>query len=325
MKKNSSLVSALALALALTVCGSAFAQSYPSRSTRLIVSFPPGGPADLLGRFIAQKLTESFGQQVVVDNRPGANSIIAAELTAKAAPDGYTLLMAIDGAMVMNPALYTKLPYDPQKDFTPISLLSRSPNIFVVQPSLPVQSVQQFIAYAKATPGTLNFGSGGRGTSSHLSGELLKSMAGLQLVHVPYKGATPAITDLIAGHIQLFIGNLPPILPQVQAGKLKALAVTSSKRWPELPNLPTMAESGLPGYETVAWFALLGPANLPPAIAQRLSTEAAAVMKTVDVRAALLKQGMEAIGSSAEELTAFIATDIARWKKVAADSSTKLD
>ncbi|MEO8135903.1 MAG: tripartite tricarboxylate transporter substrate-binding protein [Betaproteobacteria bacterium] len=221
--------------------------------------------------------------------------------------------------------MYSNLPYDPQKDFTPISLLSRSPNIFVVQPPLPVQTVQQFIAYAKATPGTMNFGSGGRGTSSHLSGELLKSMSGLQLVHVPYKGATPAITDLIAGHIQLFIGNLPPILPQVQAGKLRALAVTSSKRWPELPDLPTMAESGLPGYETVAWFALLGPANLPPAIAQRLSIEAAAVMRMADVKATLLKQGMEAIGTSAEELTSFIATDIARWKKVAADSGTRLD
>ena len=324
-RKQVGLVQVIGIMLGALLACVAQALDYPNRAVKIVGPGAPGDASDIVARLLAQKLSEKMGQQFVVEDKAGAGGILGSEFVAKSAADGYTLILAHTASHGINAAVYSNLPYDPQKDFTPISLLSRSPNIFVVQPSLPVQSVQQFIAYAKATPGTLNFGSGGRGTSSHLSGELLKSMAGLQLVHVPYKGATPAITDLIAGHIQLFIGNLPPILPQVQAGKLKALAVTSSKRWPELPNLPTMAESGLPGYETVAWFALLGPANLPPAIAQRLSTEAAAVMKTVDVRAALLKQGMEAIGSSAEELTAFIATDIARWKKVAADSSTKLD
>ena len=323
--KPAGLIRVIGILLLGLFAGLVQAQDYPNRAVRIVVPGAPGDASDIVARLLAQKLSEKMGQQFVVENKAGAGGVLGSEFVAKSATDGHTLIVAHTASHGINAAVYSNLPYDPQKDFTPLSLLSRSPNIFVVQPSLPVQTVQQFIAHAKATPGMLNFGSGGRGTSSHLSGELLKSMTGLQLVHVPYKGATPAITDLIAGHVQLFIGNLPPILPQVQAGKLKALAVTSSRRWPELPDLPTMAESGLPGCETVAWFALLAPANLPSAIAQRLSIEAAAVMKTADIRAALLKQGMEAIGSSADELRTFIATDIARWKKVAADSGTKLD
>jgi tripartite-type tricarboxylate transporter receptor subunit TctC len=301
------------------------AQDYPSHPVKIIVPGAAGDASDIVARLVAQKLSERMGQQFVVENRAGAGGIVGSEVVAKSPPDGYTLILAHTASHGINAAVYSNLPYDPQKDFTPLSLVARAPNLFVVSPEVPARTVQEFIAYAKTVPGKLNFASGGRGTSAHLSAELLSTMAGLNLVHVPYKGATPALTDVIAGHAQLFIGNMPPALPHVQAGKLRALAVTSANRWPDLPDVPTMAESGLPGYETVAWFALLGPAGLPASIAQRLSTETAAAMKGADVRAMLRKQGMEAIGSSAPELAAFMATDIARWKKVAAESGTKLD
>lgn len=301
------------------------AQDYPSRPVKIVVPGAAGDASDIIARLVAQKLTERIGQQFVVENRAGAGGIVGSEAVAKSPADGYTLILAHAGSHGINAAVYSNLPYDPQRDFTPISLVAKAPNIFVVNPDVPARNVQEFIAYAKTVPGKLNFASGGRGTSAHLSAELLNSMAGLKLVHVPYKGATPAITDVIAGHAQLFIGNMPPTLPHIQSGKLRALAVTSTNRWPDLPDVPTMAESGLPGYETVAWFALLAPAGLPAPIAQRLSSETAAAMKTPEVRAQLRKQGMEAIGSTGPELASFIATDIARWKKVAAESGTKLD
>jgi tripartite-type tricarboxylate transporter receptor subunit TctC len=227
----------------------ASAQTYPTKPIRLVVPFPPGGATDILARDVAQKLTEAWGQQVIVDNRPGAGGNIGSELVAKAAPDGYTLEMGTVGTHAINASLYAKMPYDHVKDFAPVILVAGVPNVLVVNPEVPANSVTELIAYAKANPGKLNFASSGNGTSIHLSGELFKVMAGVQMTHVPYKGSSPALQDLLGGQVQLMFDNLPPSLPQIKAGKLRALAVTSLARAPALPDVPTMAEAGLPGYE----------------------------------------------------------------------------
>jgi tripartite-type tricarboxylate transporter receptor subunit TctC len=265
---------------------------------RIIV---PSSRRTTSARDVAQKLTEAWGQQVIVDNRPGAGGNIGSELVAKSAPDGYTLEMGTVGTHAINASLYAKMPYDHVKDFVPIILVAAVPNVLEVNPSLPVNSVAELIAYAKANPGKLNFASSGSGTSIHLSGELFKVMAGVDMVHVPYKGSAPALQDLIAGQVQLMFDNLPPSLPQIKAGKLRALAVTSVARAPALPDVPTVAEAGLPGFEASSWFGLVAPAGTPPAIVAKINSEVAAWLATPEAKDKLSRQGAAAAGGTPDD------------------------
>jgi tripartite-type tricarboxylate transporter receptor subunit TctC len=316
--------SVLAVVLMLVAAVSS-AQTYPTKPIRLVVPFPPGGATDILARDVAQKLTEAWGQSVIVDNRPGAGGNIGSELVAKSAPDGYTLEMGTVGTHAINASLYAKMPYDHVKDFTPVILVAGVPNVLVVTPSLPVNSVAELIAYAKANPGKLNFASSGNGTSIHLSGELFKVMAGVQMTHIPYKGSAPALQDLIAGQVQLMFDNLPPSLPQIKAGKLRALAVTSLARAPALPDVPTLAESGLPGFEASSWFGILAPAGTPAPIVAKLNAEVAKWLATPEAKEKLLKQGANPAGGTPEDFAKHIAAETAKWAKVVKDSGAKID
>jgi tripartite-type tricarboxylate transporter receptor subunit TctC len=303
----------------------AFAQSYPSRPIRLVVPFPAGGTTDILAREAAQKLTEALGQAVVVDNRPGAAGNIGSDLVAKSAPDGYTLLMGTVGTHAINPSLYSKMPYDHVKDFAPVVLVAGVPNVLVVNPTLPVNSVADLIKLAKDKPGQINFASSGSGTSIHLSGELFKTMAGVDMTHVPYKGSSPALTDLIGGQVQIMFDNLPSALPQIKGGRLRAIAVTSLKRAPVLPDIPTINESGLPGFEASSWFGVLAPAGTPAAIVARINTEVNKWLQSADAREKLLGQGAEAAGGSPEQFANHIRAESAKWAKVVKASGAKVD
>ena len=311
--------------LLATLASGAWAQAYPTKPIRLVVPFPPGGATDILARAVAQKLTDEWGQPVVVDNRPGAGGNIGSELVAKAAPDGYTLEMGTVGTHAINASLYAKMPYDHVKDFAPVILVAGVPNVLEVNPSLPVNTVQELIAYAKANPGKLNFASSGNGTSIHLSGELFKVMTGVQMTHIPYKGSGPALQDLIGGQVQLMFDNLPPSLPQIKAGKLRALAVTSSTRSPALPDTPTIAESGLPGYEASSWFGVLAPAGTPPAIIAKLNAEIAAWLATPEAKEKMVALGANIGGGSPEDFAKHIAAETAKWQKVVKESGAKVD
>lgn len=301
------------------------AQSYPSKTMRMIVPFPPGGTTDILGRLAAQKLSEALGHQVIVDNRPGAGGNIGTELAAKSPADGYTLLAAPGSTLTIHPSLYAKLPFDPLRDFAPITMLAAVPNLLVVHPSLPVKSVKDLIALAKARPGELNYASTGAGQSTHLSMELFKNMAGVKITHVPYKGSAPAISDLMGGHVLLMFDNMPSALPQAKAGKLRGVAVSTSKRSPVMPGVPTVAESGLPGFEVSVWFSVLAPANTPREIIDRLNAVLVKALHTPDMRERLASQGAEAIGNTPEAFAAQMKADIAKWAKVVRDSNIKLD
>jgi len=314
----------------LGACFAAFAagvsaQAYPTKPIRIVVPFPAGGTTDVLARAAAQKLAETLGQPAVVDNRPGAGGNIGAELVAKSAPDGYTLLMGTVGTHAINPGLYPKLPYDHVKDFAPVILVAGVPNVLVINPALPVNSVPELIAYAKANPGKLNFASSGNGTSIHLSAELFKTMAGVQMTHVPYKGSAPALQDLVGGQVQLMFDNLPSSLALIKGGKLKALAVTSGARAAALPDVPTLAESGLPGFEASSWFGLLAPAGTPPPVIAKLNGEIAKWLATPEAKEKLLAQGANAAGGTAEEFAQFIAAETAKWQKVVKESGAKVD
>jgi tripartite-type tricarboxylate transporter receptor subunit TctC len=294
---------------------SALAQDYPSRPIRYIVPQAPGGSSDTLARMITQRAADGLGQPVVVDNRPGATGIIGAEVVARANADGYTLLQAAT-SHATNPAMQTKLPYDSLRDFAPISLLSQQPNIWIVHPSVPAKNMKELIAYVKSRPGQLNFGSSGTGGSQHLAGELLKGMAGIDMVHIPYKGSPPALVDLMAGRVPIMSSTMPPVLPHIRSGKVRALAVTSARRSPALPDLPTVAESAVPGYEAIAWQGLLAPAGTPrPAIA-RIHSEFARVLRQPEVVARLGEQGYETVASTPEWFAAYTKTEIAKWSKV---------
>jgi len=319
-------LSACVAALACVAAPLAHAQgAYPTRSVRLVVPFPPGGTTDSLARAAAQKLTEAWGQQVIVDNRPGAGGNIGAELVAHAPPDGYTLLMGTVGTHAINASLYSKMPYDHVKDFAPIILVAVVPNVLVVNPSLPVNSVQELIAYGKANPGKLNFASSGNGTSIHLSGELFKSLTGVQMTHVPYKGSALALTDLVGGQVQLMFDNLPYSLAFIKAGKLKALAVTSTTRAVALPDVPTMVEAGVPGFEASAWFGILAPAGTPRDVVMRTNTEVVKWLASPDAREKLAAQGAIAAGGSPEDFARHIAAETAKWAKVVKESGAKVD
>jgi tripartite-type tricarboxylate transporter receptor subunit TctC len=317
--------------LALAVLGAAplaHAQAvpaYPTKSIRLVVPFPAGGATDILARAVAQKLTDAWGQAVVVDNRPGAAGNIGSELVARSAPDGYTLEMGTVGTHAINPSLYAKMPYDHVKDFAPVILVAGVPNVLVVNPAVPANSVQELIAYAKANPGKLNFASSGSGTSIHLSGELFKVMAGVQMTHVPYKGSAPALQDLLGGQVQLMFDNLPPSLPQIKGGKLRALGVTSAARSPALPEVPTIAESGLPGFEASSWFGILAPAGTPPTIIAKVNGEIAKWLATPEAKEKLIGIGANAAGGSPEDFARHIQMETAKWAKVVKDSGAKVD
>jgi tripartite-type tricarboxylate transporter receptor subunit TctC len=312
-------------ALALVLAGGAWAQAYPTKPIRLVVPFPAAGTTDILAREVAQRLSVSFGQSVVVDNRPGAAGNIGSDIVAKSAPDGYTLLMGTVGTHAINPSLYAKMPYNHVKDFVPIVLVAGVPNILEVTPSLPVNSVADLIKLAKEKPGQLNFASSGSGTSIHLSGELFKTMTGVDMMHVPYKGSAPALTDLMGGQVQLMFDNLPSSLAQIKAGKLRAIAVTSAQRSPALPNIPTIAESGLPGFEASSWFGLLAPAGTPAAIVARINADVNQWLQTAEAKEKLLAQGAIPAGGTPEQFGAHIRAETEKWAKVVKVSGAKVD
>ena len=304
------------LAVLLSACAVAgAADTYPSKPIRFILPFPPGGGTDTLARIVGQKLTQDFGQTVVMDNRPGAGANIGAEIAAHSAPDGYTIVMG-NIAHAVNATLYRKLGYDLVKDFAPITLLAATPNILVVHPSVTAKSVKELIALAKARPGQFNYASSGSGSSAHLAGELFKNLAGVDLVHIPYKGGGPAVISLIAGESAVGFATMPSVLPQVKAGKLRALAVTTAKRSPAVPDLPTIAEAGVPGYEANTWYGVLAPAKTPAPIVGRLHGEFLNIMQSADIRERIAVHGYEPETNTPQEFAAYIKSEIIKWGKV---------
>jgi len=301
------------------------ADAYPAKPVRFVVAFPPGGGTDIIARSIAQKLAERIAQQVVVDNRPGAGGNIGTDIVAKSAPDGYTMLMGSAGPLAINASLFGKMPFDPIKDLAPVTLAASTPNVLVVHPSLKAATVEELIALAKARPGEINFASSGHGTPAHLAGELFDSMAGVKMVHVPYKGAAPALADLLGGQVQLMFSTMPPALPHVKDGKLRALAVTSAKRSPAAPDLPTLDEIALPGFEANTWHGVVVPAGTPRAIIARLNREIVAILHLPDVVERFSSQGAEALGSTPEEFAAYIRSETLKWAKVVRDSGAKAE
>ena len=291
------------------------ADTYPQRAVRLVIPYPPGGAGDIVGRLLAAKLTEALGQQIVSDNRPGGGQVIATQLVARAPADGYTLFLA-SATHSINPGLIGKLPYDSIRDFTPITIVAESPLIFVAHPSLNVSTIQDLVAAAKARPGRINYASSGPGTGGHLSVELLKWMTGTDMIHEPYKGAGPALIDVVGGQVQVMCTSPLAALPHVKSGRLRGLAMTSRARSRAAPDIPTVAESGLPGYESSLWYALLAPAGTPAAVVRRVHAETAAIIKSAAVTEQLLAQGAEPIGNSPQDAAKFLKDEIARWTRL---------
>ena len=316
------IVKTILAASALALAANAFA-AYPDKPIKLIVPYTPGGVTDALARVMAKSLSERVGQQVFVDNRGGGGANIGADAVAKSPADGYTLLMGSAATHAINSSLYKSLPYDHIKDFAPITLIAQVPNILVVNPSVPVKSVKELIAYAKARPGELNFGSSGAGGTIHLSGELFKSMAGVNMVHVPYKGSAPAVTDLLGGQVQVMFDS--SVVPHIKSGKLRPLAVTSGKRSSALPDVPTMAEAGLPGYEATAWFGILAPAGTPQPIIDKLNVELVAILREPATQAWMSQQGFEAVGGTPKQFVTYIKEETAKWAKVVKESGATAD
>jgi tripartite-type tricarboxylate transporter receptor subunit TctC len=309
------------LATAMVLCGTlasfnaAAAESYPSRPIRFIVPFPPGGGNDIVGRIVALKLAEGLGQQVVVDNRGGAGGTVGTDITAKAPPDGYTMLVN-NISLAVNHTLFRKLPYDTLRDLAPVSLVGRQPNIVVVPPGLPAKSMRELIELARAKPGQLNYGSGGNGTASHLATEMLKLMTRTDIVHVPYKGLGPALTDLIGGRLEMIISTMASALPQMKTGKLRPLAVTTARRSSFFPEVPTMQEAGVKGYEFSTWYGLLVPARTPQAIVDRLNHEARKAVTSPALTEQFIAQGLEPAASSAQEFSAYLRSEVSKWGRV---------
>jgi len=311
------------IGLALAIAGPAQAQSWPSQNIRLVVPFPPGGSTDVLARRLAEGLRERLGQTVIVENRGGAGGTIGSEFVAKSAPDGYTLLMGVTGSHGVAPSLYPNLGYQPLRDFAPISLLVSAPLVLVVNPEVPAKTVKDFIALAKKEPDTLTYGTPGNGTSMHLTGVTFDLQAGTKLIHVPYKGSAGALTDLLSGQIKSMFGDLLVVLPQIRAGKINALAVTSKDRNPLLPDVPTMAEAGLPGFEVLSWQGLFAPAGTPPAVVERLSKEVRAVMESKDVKDFFAAQGFLVGATTPAEFTAFVGSEVKRWGEIVKAGNVK--
>ena len=319
------LLTSLAMATAGALPLAAAAQAYPAKPVTIVVPFAPGGTTDILARIVGQGLGTELGQPFVVDNRAGAGGNIGASLAAKAPADGYTLFMGTVGTHAINQALYKKMPFDPVKDFAPISRVATVPNLLVAHPSQPYKTVKELIAYAKANPGKVTYGSPGSGASPHVSGELFKSMTGTDLLHVPYKGSAPAMTDLLGGQIAIMFDNMPSAIQHVRSGKLRPIAVTTAKRSPELPDIPTIAEAGVPGYEAMSWFGLFAPAATPKPVLDRLNAALVKVLNQPDVKKKIAEQGGDVVAETPEQFAAFIKAETAKWGKVVKDSGATVD
>jgi tripartite-type tricarboxylate transporter receptor subunit TctC len=316
----------IAALFCIAMAASAAAQdNYPSKPVRMLVPYGPGGATEIIARIVAQRLTESLSQTFLVENRPGANGNIALEAAAKAAPDGYTLLMASTAEVAINHNLYSRMTYDPVKDLSAVTLAGITPLILVIHPSIPAQSLQELIALAKAKPGRLTFASPGNGSVQHLSGELLKILQRIDMVHVPYKGGAPAVTDLLAGQVSMFFAGMPPAMPHVKAGKLRAIAVTTTKRSPAAPEVPTMEEAGVPGFDITNWFGVFVPAGTPKPIIAKLAAEIGQALTRAEVKESLTAQGVQVGGTSTEEFSRFYRAEIAKYAKIIKDSGARAD
>lgn len=307
------------------VCVPAAAQNYPVKPIRLIVPYPPGGPTDLVGRSVGQKLTEAWGQQVVVENRAGAASAVGTEVAARAPADGYTLLLGTSAGFCINPALGGKLPYDAERDFAPITLLVINPQILVVHPSMPVNSVKTLIALAKSRPGQINYASVGNASPQHLGMEMLKKMTGIDMVHVPYKGTAPAVTDILAGNVSLMFNSMPSVLPQARAGRLRGLAVSSAQRSAAAPEIPTVAEAGVPGFDYVTWYGLFAPAGTPRDVVNRLNSAVARILAEPELAKRFASQGAEPLSNSPDQLAQYRRAEYERWRKLIAEMKLKVE
>jgi tripartite-type tricarboxylate transporter receptor subunit TctC len=300
------------------------ADDYPSRPIRLIVPYAPGGGADTVARIVAKRVGETIGQPIVIENRGGAGSIIGTDMVAKAEPDGYTLLLGQSGPISINPAVYKDLRYDPVRDFAPVTMTTAYPYILVVNAKMPAKSLQEFVALAKAKPGSLNYGTTGIGAANHLVTELFSGKAGLKMTHVPYRGTALAVADLVAGQVDVVFGDPISVLPHIQAGTLRALAVTSKERSAVAPEVPTVAESGYPGFDAIAWHGILAPANTPPVIVKKLHAEIVKALQNPETRTLLVNQAMQSVGNTPDEFAAFIKQDIAIWKAVATEADVSV-
>jgi tripartite-type tricarboxylate transporter receptor subunit TctC len=301
------------------------AGTYPDKPIRLVVGVPPGGSTDLIARIVGEQLGKQMGQPVVIENRGGAAGNIGAELVAKAPPDGYTLFLAPIGTVAINPSLYASMPFDPVRDFAPVSQLTSLPMVMLLNPSIKATTVQEFVAYARANPGSVNFASGGSGTGTHLAGELFKMRTGIEMTHVPYKGNGPAMTDLLGGRVVVMFDQISTGLPQLQSGKLRALGVTTAKRSPAVPEIPTLAEVGLPGFDMTTWHGIVAPAGTPPAVIAKLNAEVVKAVNTPEVREKFKTNGIDPVSSTPEQFGALIQSEIARWRDVVKASGAKVD
>ena len=320
-------VKAICVALALAAAGGSHAatqDNYPTKPLRLVVPFTPGGSTDILARLVAKQITDTFGKQCIIDNRPGAGGVIGMEITARAAPDGYTLVMGHIGTLAVNPALHSKLSYDPVNDFQPITLVAMIPNMLSVNPKVPAKSVKELIALAQAKPGSLNYGSGGNGSAAHLATEYFELMTKTSLVHIPYKGTAPAVTDVIAGNISMILTGVPPQLAFVKAGRLRPVAVATAKRLPMFPDVPTIGET-VKGYEATQWYGILAPAKVPKAYIDKLNAAIVKALHNGETKALLSAEAAEPIGNSPEEFGRFIKSEIARWAPVVQQSGAKVE
>jgi len=318
-------VAAVVMALAGFHAGAQGAANYPSKPIKIVVPFPPGGATDILARAIGFELQKAWGQSVIIENKPGGGGNTGADLVAKSAPDGYTLVMGTVGTHAINMSLYAKMPYDAVKDFEPVVLVAGVPNLLVVHPSVNAKSVRELTALAKSQPGKLNVASSGNGTSIHLAAELYKQMAGVDILHVPYKGSSPAVTDLLGGQVQMMFDNMPSSLPYAKAGKLRALAVTSMTRSAALPDVPTMDEEGLKGFDATSWFGLLAPAGTPKDIVAKLNAASVKALASAEMRERLAAQGADPVGNTPEQFAAFIKAEIDKWAKIVKASGARVD
>ena len=315
----------IAGAIALSLQGLAHAQSYPSKPIRMIVPYPPGGGTDIFARLLAAKLSPALGQQVVIEQRPGAGGVIGADVAAKAAPDGYTLLIGQASNLAINQHLMSKLPYDPAKDFAPITLIATSPGLLVVHPSLPIRTVKDLVALAKSRPGTINYASAGNGSPGHLAAAYFNKVAHIDLLHVPYKGATPAMTDVIAGHASLYFTSPVAAQPYVQSGRLRQIAVTSAQRFPPLPDVPSIAEAGYPDFDMTSWWGLLAPAGIPRDIVARLHTESVTALNAAEMKERLAAQGALVVTNAPDQFASYLKSEIANWGRIVKASGARLD